>query len=109
MPEASNNPTDTTTVIDGRAPSLWLRYNAAARLAEFDRVAQFAKSPATHVVLPLGTVAARPGTREDRACDRCRIYRPDGLHIVTLSHPWRRVTVTGGLCDDCAALEGVLP
>lgn len=89
-------------------PSAWLRSAAARRLRGL--CARITTQPAgTVVVAPLiGPV--RPGSREDRRCDRCRrdTARGHPFYPFALRHPGRcPVVLVVGLCQRCAELEGL--
>ena len=85
-------------------PSAWLRGVAAERV----RLINVLDVEAYGVVIaPLGRTGT-PGSREDRECDRCRAYVPEGdlLHMFTYQ-PTPRIILAGGLCSVCASKEGV--
>ena len=58
-------------------------------------------------VTVLLTPTVTPGSREDYTCDRCRTYMPNGrrFHLFAQRAPGGLV-VLGGLCAECARLEG---
>lgn len=92
-------------------PSAWMREQTAKALAA---AAPFATRQTT-VILPLNGIGAGP--REDRTCDRCRVYVPptrrhesaaflvgilEHRHVLTGA----RVSLIFGLCMRCYAAEG---
>ena len=82
-------------------PSSWLRTVATQVLRRVDREGM--AGLADEIVAPVGRTGPT-GSREDYTCDRCRRYDRDGLIPFT----WRarpNVTLIGGLCTACAALE----
>jgi hypothetical protein len=85
-------------------PSAWLRGAAAQRVRQIEAAVP---DPSAYgaVVAPLGRTGP-PGSREDRECDRCRSYVPEGdlLHLFTYQ-PTPRIHLAGGLCGRCAAKE----
>ena len=89
-------------------PSAWMRGRLAALERKAWRAVSADRDPASCVVIAALTRHELPGTWQDRTCDRCRAYVPPGESLHMLSHlvrPW--LVVTGGLCDGCAAAEGV--
>lgn len=89
-----------------REPSAWLRARVAQRLRAVAALGldPYANEPC--IIAPLGT-SGPPGSREDRACDRCGEYvdseRALMCFIVTAAAGLR---LCGGLCETCWALEG---
>jgi len=57
------------------------------------------------IIAPLGS-SGPPGSREDRSCDRCRVFVPEGdlLHMFVY-RPTPRIHLAGGLCASCARKE----
>ena len=84
-------------------PSAWLRGVAAKLVRQINalNVEDFGV-----VVAPLGRTGP-PGSREDRECDRCRRFVPEGdtLHLITY-RATPRIFLAGGLCSVCASKEG---
>jgi hypothetical protein len=67
----------------------------------------------TIFLVPIGgRFVATPDDPENHTCDRCLTWCPEGLWPFTITpwrgtgSPWAGVIFTGGLCDDCARLEG---
>lgn len=61
----------------------------------------------TTVVAPLGRPAT-PGSDDDRTCDRCRTFTPEGgLFHPLVVHPTSWLILVGGLCAGCADKESV--
>ena len=88
-------------------PSAWLRGAAAKRVRQIGaQLKDIDTSAFGAIVAPLGT-SGPPGSREDRTCDRCRCYVPQGdaLHMFVYA-PTPRIHLAGGLCGSCAAKEG---
>lgn len=57
-----------------------------------------ASEPTTLRCIPCaGKLQAEP--REDRTCDRCRAYNPDGVYPGVVKHG--PILMTYGLCDGC--------
>ncbi len=84
--------------------SAWLRGQVARCVA---RVEAVGLDPAgdTLVIAPLGRSAA-PGTREDRTCDRCRAYTPQGAPFYPFGvRPLPGLLLVGGLCAGCREKE----
>lgn len=96
-------------------PSAWLRGALARRQAAVDALADLDPASLT-VVTPVGPTAA-PGSREDRTCDRCRVYvaptRPGAPVRFFSGGVWTsradglRALVTFGLCRRCLDAEGI--
>ena len=105
----AKGPTDSVTAGTDVAhePSAWLRGAAAKRVRQIGAQLKDTDTSAFGaIVAPLGT-SGPPGSREDRTCDRCRCYVPQGdaLHMfVFLATP--RIHLAGGLCASCASKEG---
>ncbi|MGD8214041.1 hypothetical protein [Aestuariimicrobium sp. Y1814] len=86
-------------------PSAWLRGMVADALRHAAHLAGLL-GPDDVMVAPLTGRSTRSGSREDRCCDRCGTYVPEGpgFHLlVTQPTPW--LLLCGGLCAACAALE----
>jgi hypothetical protein len=93
-----------------REPSAWLR------AAEADAAVAVGRGERAVVVLPnrggaavaLFDMASSPDpVREDRTCDRCRVFQPKGetcFHAL-FYRPRRGILLYGGLCHECARLE----
>lgn len=80
-------------------PTAWLRGALADVLARIDALDL---EPGTAVLAPLGRTAGR----EDRTCDRCRHYVPEGPPFYCdLLIPRPGVHVVVGLCQVCRDLE----
>jgi hypothetical protein len=86
-------------------PSAWLRGAAARRVRQIKNLPVDTSAYAM-VIAPLGRTGD-PGSREDRECDRCRSYVPEGdvLHLFTY-RATPGVHLAGGLCGSCARKEG---
>jgi hypothetical protein len=84
-------------------PSFWLRSTAAERVRLIDLLDVEAYGI---VIAPLGS-SGPPGSVEDRSCDRCGRYVPEGdrLHLLSY-HVAPRIILCCGLCSSCAAKEG---
>lgn len=96
-----------TLLPPGHEASGWLRSTAARRARQIERMGFDLHDAATPlVVAPIGK-AARPGEREDRTCDRCRTYVPEGetLHLFIYA-PAPRLHLTGAWCQTCRDKEG---
>lgn len=88
-----------------REPSAWMRGSAATRARQIN--ALHLDSTYALVIAPLGKTG-EPGTREDRSCDRCGIYVPQGRPLMLLTYqPRPRILLCTGLCGRCAAKEGI--
>ena len=85
--------------------SAWLRGIAAKRVRQINAL-HLDTSVYGAVIAPLGRTGD-PGSREDRECDRCRSYVPEGdlLHMFVYM-PTPRIHLAGGLCAGCARKEG---
>lgn len=93
--------------------SAWMREQLARVEAQVAPELSAAKAAGAGVVMaPLGR-SAKPGSFEDRTCDRCRLYVAGGLFCFTvaarLTPPYPSLLVTGGLCDACTEAEGMTP
>lgn len=88
--------------------SEWLRDRLALITANARRIKYMdGATPNLQVITQLSQ-PARPGSRDDRSCDRCAHYCGPGENLMVLAvtpEPW--LTVIGGLCVPCAALEGL--
>jgi hypothetical protein len=85
-------------------PSAWLRGAAARRVRQIKNL-HLDTSAYAVVIAPIGRTGD-PGSHEDRECDRCRSYVPQGdvLHLFTYrAKP--RILLAGGLCGSCTAKE----
>ena len=83
----------------------WMRQRLA--LIRRDAEKAIASTPDVDlVIVPLARHWSEPGSRDDRSCDRCGAYVPEGVDLV-LVHlhvaPW--LHVVGGLCQSCHLLE----
>ena len=88
-------------------PSVWLR-GVCLDLAR--EAAGLGPPPAEGLIPLLPIHPAKPGTREDHTCDRCRRYDPHLVIHGFYYRPAANLAVYGGLCDDCARAEfGDLP
>lgn len=87
------------TALAVHEPTAWLRGAVTRALAVVDSLDLPAE---TSVVAPLG----RTGGRDDRTCDRCGRYVPEGpafhAHLVV---PRPGVHLVVGLCQGCRDLE----
>lgn len=91
-------------IVRAHEGTAWLRGAVARRLAQLDRL-DLGPTRGRVIVCPLDR-GAEPGSREDRTCDRCRSYVPDGRPFVTgLVQPRTGVLLAYGLCGTCADLE----
>jgi hypothetical protein len=113
-----NTTPDTSNVLESWEPSAWFRGELDRAAATIRAVVPDDGRVVTTVMAPLGR-GARPGSREDRTCDRCRKYVPPtrrnqaprffvGAIPIELSKAIRGI-VTYGLCVHCVALEGFTP
>jgi len=87
--------------------SAWLRGAAAKRVRQIGaQLKDIDTSDFGAIIAPLGSTGS-PGSCEDRTCDRCRSYVPQGdaLHMFVF---WAtpRIHLAGGLCASCARKEG---
>jgi hypothetical protein len=105
-PKAAHESSTKTTArsLPQHEPSAWLRQAAAKRVRQIG-AAVTDTSAFGAIVSPLGRTG-EPGSREDRTCDRCGRYVPQGelLHLFTYQ-PTPRIHLAGGLCGRCAAKE----
>lgn len=94
-------------------PSAWLRaaVSTAVQRAE-DELAEAGQDlpPTATLCAYLGgfNLGEVIGTDEDRTCDRCRKFCPDGLTngtVVTPTPSGRSLVLDYGLCDECHARE----
>lgn len=83
-------------------PTFWLRSAAAERVRLIDLLDVEAFGV---VIAPLGS-SGPPGSVEDRSCDRCGLYVPEGdrLHLLSY-HVTARIILCCGLCATCSAKE----
>lgn len=104
------DPTKTRpTILQGMAdafvvsePTAWLRAATARRMRELRQIAAVTDA---HVIAFLSSRPSRPGDREDRTCDRCRVYvEPDALFCCAV-YTRGRISLGLGLCAGCAAKE----
>lgn len=86
-------------------PSAWLREAVARRIHALESLGFDPHGPGPLFVVPLGEPTV-PGTREDRECDRCGVYVPDGEMHLFAGPAARRLVLGGGLCSGCARREG---
>jgi hypothetical protein len=87
-------------------PSAWLRGVAATRVRQI-KALHLDASAFGAIVAPLGRTGAL-GSREDRSCDRCRIYVPEGDLLYLFVHrPTPRIFLSCGLCSVCAQKEAI--
>ena len=87
-------------------PSGWLRGVSARRVRDARRAGLNPDSHGPIIVLPIGSSCAR-GSREDRTCDRCRAYVPEGAILWLFG--WQAaqaLILTGALCTTCHTREG---
>lgn len=101
---------------NGREPSAWLRSAVATRLLALEKRGNVLQLGMTWVVSPLSGLPTKPGSTEDFTCDRCRRYvDPDSdesLHLFSVPCQAQvpgvsNVLLSSGLCDECAAKEGL--
>jgi len=85
-------------------PSAWMRGAAAKRVRQINAAVTDAPAFAL-IVAPLGR-SGPPGSREDRECDRCGRYVPEGdlLHLIAYQ-PTALILLCAGLCTSCAQKE----
>lgn len=86
-------------------PTAWMRARLDRQAAALDRLG-LTRPGGPLVVAPLGERLTRPGTREDRTCDRCGTYCPDAERFVPVAY--QRVdglVLVGGLCGACDERE----
>lgn len=93
-------------------PTAWMREAIDRRTAQLeDRGID--RTVCDAVVVPLaGNWTGIAGTREDRTCDRCRVYVPHGLDLWAGTVQMQRVDGTRallafGLCSACRNAEVV--
>lgn len=87
-----------------RESTAWLRTALARRVSELVS-AELVAAPPTMTVAPLAA-PTRPGSRDDRSCDRCGEYTPTGeLFWPFVCHPTPYIILVGGLCAVCKDLE----
>lgn len=102
-----NDAEETTPHVFGpeHEPSTWLRTESTALLREINALGLLGLPAVILVPLsPHGTPS--PGDREDRTCDRCRVYTEVGdLFYPFLYSPVVDVVLVVGLCADCARRE----
>ncbi len=92
-------PAKTSTVT--HEPSAWLRSTVARRVRQVRSQGLDPYAPDPLIVAPLGRAAAR-GSREDRACDRCRRYTPEGQPFYPFGfQPLPGLLLVVGLCQRC--------
>lgn len=92
-------------------PTAWLR-EAIDRRADLLEAQGADRAVCDLVVTPLAGPWAAPGTREDRTCDRCRVYVPPRLQLWIGAVQMQRVDGTVallvlGLCCLCRDAEVV--
>lgn len=86
-------------------PSAWLRAAVARRVRQVRSAGLDPNQTDPMIVAPLGRAAA-PGSREDRACDRCRRYTPEGRLFYPFGfQPLPGLLLVGGLCAACHRKE----
>lgn len=96
---------NTTTTAPPHEHTAWLRSQVARRVAQIDALTDLPEHDL--VVAPLGKHTA-PGSREDRTCDRCRVYVPTGHDYYPFGvRPRVDICLCAGLCATCARLEGI--
>lgn len=88
-----------TTTHTNHEPTAWMRSAVAAKLRQIDSLDV---ETGTTIVCPMGRTAGR----EDRTCDRCRHYVPEGppFYVDTI-RPRPRVHIVVGLCQVCRDAE----
>lgn len=89
--------------------SSWLRSEGARRAHQALTIAGL-NGIGARVVVPLSGSTPKPGSREDRTCDRCTFFASgdDEFYPFNLEYPTAGggvVAVFGGLCRDCWAKE----
>lgn len=94
--------------VDLNGWSDWMQERLTHRLA--DVIHQEGKPQAgMHYLIPLGDHVPVPDTDDQRTCDRCGHFTPwdapDGEFYVLRIAVLGNVTVWGGLCAPCMALE----
>jgi len=98
-------PTKTSTVT--HEPSAWLRAAVARRVRQVRGHGLDPSRADPLIVAPLGRTGA-PGSREDRECDRCRSYTPQGdLFYPFGFQPLPGLLLVGGLCAACHRREAI--
>lgn len=86
-------------------PSAWLRERINYRIAQSVALGFRPHAAPPVLVLPLGS-SGPPGSREDRACDRCDVFISDGQDIYMHQiRPLPGLMLCGGLCATCNRLE----
>ena len=85
----------------GHEPTAWMRQAAADVHAQL--VARGLRHPPRMTIVTM-LHPCRPGSIEDRTCDRCRRFDATGMHVFMYA-PVDGVAVGIGLCDDCYELE----
>lgn len=101
-PSASPAPPNAPTLHE---PSAWLRERINCRIAQSVALGFRPDNAPPVLVLPLGT-SGPPGSREDRACDRCDEYVPEGGQLYMQQiRPLPGLLLLGGLCAACTRLE----
>ncbi|MGF6821878.1 hypothetical protein M2317_000764 [Microbacterium sp. ZKA21] len=88
--------------------SAWMRERLTHRLADvIHREGQ--PTPGAHYLIPFGDHEPTPGSDDDRTCDRCGHFAawdaPNDEFYVLRIALLANVTVWGGLCAPCMALE----
>lgn len=97
-------------------PTAWMREALARRAAMIDAQVHDPDPASLSVVTPLSGSTPAAGSREDRTCDRCRVYVPPTSpparprFYIGAVHRTRTdglaALVTFGLCRRCASAEG---
>lgn len=91
-------------------PTAWMR-EAIRRQIDQIEASGVNRAVCDVVVVPLtGSYAGIAGTREDRTCDRCRVYVPEGRQLWVGAVRSRRIDGTVallavGLCARCKDAE----
>lgn len=97
--------TSPQTTAAAHEPSAWVRSAAADRVRDVERTGLDPYATDPMIVAPLGRAAA-PGSREDRTCDRCRRYTPEGEWFYPFTvQPLPGLILVGGLCAACHRKE----
>lgn len=100
---ATSNDQALTVTIPPREGTAWLRGQVARRIRAVAALGLNPHGPGPVVIATLGEPSA-PDSTQDRRCDRCRTYHPDGLWCAAvIAAP--RLTLILGLCDRCWRAE----
>lgn len=88
-------------------PTAWMRSTAARQVQRLWRMGYQPAPGSPVVVAPLGewSFSGDHGTREERTCDRCRIYTPEGPLFYAGAFQSGPFMLVYGLCPACHRLE----